>query len=108
MKLINPPVVRRLAGHKFNIPMGICVFTGICQAIGNLPRSDKLYTAVFTDLSESGKYVRKTVKKNSPEVWVKVSRQLYHMGYSLPEMNEAVSGEFPTALVQAYEATDIE
>jgi hypothetical protein len=78
------------------------------QVISYTKVSSKMYTDVFTDMTESGKYVRKTIKLRSPEVWGTISSQLYEMGYSFPEMNEAVSGEFPTALVGAYEATSPE
>lgn len=66
------------------------------------PSSSHLYTEIFTSECESGRYVRERLRDNSPAIWKKVSKQLYDLGYHFPEMNEAVSGEFPSALISDY------
>ena len=105
IKAINPAVTRRLAEHKFAIPMSIPIFVLYNCLWNRLPLPSKLLTSIFTDKSESGKYVRTTVKKYNPQVWKNISIQLFDLGYRFPEMNETVSGQFPTALLDAYEAS---
>ena len=96
---------RRLSDHKIGVPLGFAFFITYCKLLALKPVPLKMYTSIFTDTSESGRYVRKTVKKRSPQVWKNVSEQLHSLGYNFPEMNEMVSGEFPTALLNAYEAS---
>ena len=108
MKLVNARVSRRLGEHKFSIPAGFFVFALYLQGIKQLNIPSKLYTTIFTDPSESGKYVRNCTKKHSPRTWSKISKQLFEMGYSFPELNETISGQFPTGLIDVYEATSID
>ena len=96
---------RRLSDHKIGVPIGFTLWVSYCKLIACLPLRIKLYTNIFTDPSDSGKYVRETVKKHSPMVWRSVSKQLYDLGYNFPEMNEVVSGNFPTGLINIYEAS---
>ena len=71
------------------------------------PVNRALYTELFTDMTESGKYVRNAVRTDKPKVWSKISEQLFDLGYQFPEMNEVVSGDFPTALIDRYQAPQI-
>ena len=105
MKGINSAVSRRLAEHKFAIPLSIPVFILYNCLLGSVRLPSKLFTSIFTDTTESGKYVRTTVKRYTPQTWRVISSQMYNLGYRFPEMNEVVSGEFPTALIEAYEAS---
>ena len=105
MKTLNSSVSRRLAEHKIAIPLSIPVYIFYNCFLGSIRLPSKLFTSIFTDPSESGKYVRRTVKRLTPQTWRVISSQMFDLGYRFPEMNEVVSGEFPTALIEAYEAS---
>ena len=105
LKGVNMTVARRLSGHKVNIPLGFIVYVYFAEFFSEVAVPCTYYTSIFTDATESGKYVRETVRLHNPQVWRTISEQLYQLGYRFPEMNQAVSGDFPTALLDVYEAS---
>lgn len=65
----------------------------------NKPFERRLYTQMFIDQGTDGKYIRSTLREEMPNLWSKVSRQLYNGGYKFDEMLE-YSEKIPTALLQ--------
>ena len=94
---------RRLSWYKFNGMVGFVIYGIWINVLLRMPIQRRYHTDIFSDTTESGKYVRETVKFKVPKVWGKVSEQLYDLGYQFPEMNEVISGDFPATLIENYQ-----
>ena len=99
-RLICGPVNRSHANYKLLFPvfMGLYGLTAWQLTFKEIPR--RLYTEILADETVEGAYVRKTLRETKPNLWSHLSRQLYSLGYRLPEMNEVNNDEFPTALME--------
>lgn len=97
-KLLFWGVARQHAGYKFLF--GPFCLLYMVQSYRNgfkqVPR--RLYTEIFTDEGQDGRYVRLELRESTPKLWAFVSKQLYDLGYRFEEMNE-VSMEVPTTLL---------
>ena len=59
----------------------------------------RLTTEILADDGEDGTYIRSTLKSKRPGLWRGISKQLYHLGYIYPEINELrTNTEFSSTL----------
>ena len=107
VKLLSPQFKRRMSWNKFNFPVGVILYAGYLNSILHIRIPRSLHTQIFTDQTERGKYVREVCRTKNPYVWKSISKQMYDLGYQFPEMNEVVSGQFPTYFVSEYQGSNV-
>lgn len=53
-----------------------------------LPLPKRSYTKILADGGADGQYIRNQLSLSKPEMWKRLSRELYVKGYRFPEMLE--------------------
>ena len=65
-----------------------------------LPLPKRSHTKILADPGNDGQYIRNQISLSKPEMWKRLSRELFKKGYMFPEMLEYTDHtEFPTNFV---------
>ena len=99
-RIICGPISRSHANYKLLFPVFVGLYGLTVWRLSFKETPRRLYTEILADETVEGAYVRKTLRELKPNLWSHLSRQLYNLGYRLPEMNEVNNDEFPTALIE--------